>query len=70
LIKEVEKLLRDKKGPNINGVVKLAESLNLPKEAFTKMMDDMKNFFNDLIRQILLNMNMPAAEVDKAAASM
>jgi len=42
----------------------------LPKEAFTKMMDDMKNFFNDLIRQILLNMNMPAAEVDKAAASM
>lgn len=70
MIKEVEKLLRDKKGPNINGVVKLAESLNLPKEAFTKMMDDMKNFFNDLIRQILLNMNMPAAEVDKAAASM
>jgi hypothetical protein len=70
LIKEVEKLLRDKKGPNINGVVKLAEDLNLPKEAFTKMMDDMKNFFNDLIRQILLNMNMPAAEVDKAAASM
>jgi len=70
LIKEVEKLLRDKKGPNINGVVKLAEGLNLPKEAFTKMMDDMKNFFNDLIRQILLNMNMPAAEVDKAAASM
>lgn len=70
MIKEVEKLLRDKKGPNINGVVKLAEDLNLPKEAFTKMMDDMKNFFNDLIRQILLNMNMPAAEVDKAAASM
>lgn len=70
MIKEVEKLLRDKKGPNINGVVKLAESLNLPKEAFTKMMDDMMNFFNDLIRQILLNMNMPAAEVDKAAASM
>jgi hypothetical protein len=42
----------------------------LPPTTFDKMMEDMKSFFNDLIKHILMKMNLPAAEVDKAAASM
>lgn len=70
MIAETEKLLRNKNGPNITGVIKLAKDLNLPPASFEKMMEDMKSFFNDLIKQILMQMNIPAAEIDKAAASM
>lgn len=56
--------------PDMGAIFDMMQQLGLPEEVQKRFMDDMKNYFTRLIREILQSINYPASEIDQAVASM
>jgi arginyl-tRNA synthetase len=69
IIREVRDHLSDDP-PNMAGVMDLAEQLEISDENKEHMMDDLKEYMNRMIADILDSMGFPEWERDQAVASM
>jgi hypothetical protein len=70
LVEQVREYLHDDEGPDMAAVMDLAGQLDLPEEAQKQMMEDIRNFMDGLIREILDKMNMNPEERERALTGL
>jgi hypothetical protein len=58
IIEEVNQSINNPKGPNMEAIFDLAESLELKKEETEFLMTSIKDFMEDLIGDIIKNMGL------------